>query len=66
MSHGLLWRRQVVLDDIVETTEQRVVQDLRVIRGRQDQARRLVARDHLQEAIEHASNLADVVGQSTL
>jgi len=62
----LLGAWQVVFQYVIETTEQRVVKDLRMVGRRDNQTVRLVVLDHLQEAVEHAANLAHIVCQATL
>ena len=47
----LHWRGKVVLHYIIETSEQRVVEYLRMVCSGDDQAIRLIVLDHLKEAI---------------
>ena len=62
----ILRGRHVVLHHVVEAPEQRFVQDVRVIRRRDDHAAGVVLLDHQQEAVEDAADLANVVGHAAL
>ena len=59
----LLCIRKVVVEDVVETSKERPIKNIGVVGGGEHQAVRAVLLDHQQEAVEHATDLADVVGE---
>jgi hypothetical protein len=55
---------QIVPDCIVETPEQRMVQNRRMVGGGDHKAVGIILLDHLKEAVHDAANLADVVADA--
>src|SRR5215469_12544709 len=62
----LLRIRQLILDYIVESAEERMIEDLRVIGGRQDETCRPILLDHHKETVEDSAYLANVVSGNPL
>ena len=60
----MIW--QLILDDVVEAPEQRVIQDFDMVGGGDDQAVGLIVLDHLQETVENPPDFTDIVVQSPL
>lgn len=54
------------MQHVVETPEQRMIQDLRMVRRRNDQAVRAVVLDHLEKAVQDPPYLAHVVREPPL
>lgn len=58
--------RGVESDGDLETTEHGDIEELRVIGGSDDQAVRRILLEELQERVQHASDLSDVVARETI
>ena len=56
----------MVLDQIIKTSEQRFIEDTHVVSCGDDDTAGLILFDHQQEAIEDASDFANIVGHAAL
>ncbi len=64
--NNLLLIGQTVLNHVVKTTKQRMIENIRVISRGNYHAVRLILFDHLQKTIEHAPNFTHIVGYASL
>src|SRR5262249_35289754 len=59
-------RWKLEADHVIETAEQGAIQDLRMVRGRDDDAKRVICFYELEEAVQHPADLPRLVRHGPL